>query len=331
MMRHKSTVLVVGGAGYIGSHMVKELVDAGYDVVCLDNFSTGHKDMTGEQRVIKGDLGDKEVLQNLFSTYKIHAVMHFAAFSLVGESVEQPLKYYRNNIGQTTELLNEMIRNNVNNFIFSSSAAVYGEPSEVPLSEDHPCKPTNPYGATKIAVEHLLESCSQAYGLKYTALRYFNAAGADPSAAIGERHDPETHLIPLVLKVATGQRELIKVFGTDYPTPDGTCIRDYVHVCDLTNAHLLALEALHEGAESMVYNLGSSTGYSVKEVIDVARKVTGHVIPAVDSERRQGDPAVLIASSEKIKRALGWIPRYDDLTDIIQTAWAWHQKEAKQY
>jgi UDP-glucose 4-epimerase len=310
--------------------MVKDLVDAGHDVVCLDNFSTGHEDMTGNQRIIKGDLGDKVVLKELFSSCKIHAVMHFAAFSLVGESVEQPLRYYRNNIGQTIELLNEMIRYKVKTFIFSSSAAVYGEPSEVPISEDHPCKPTNPYGATKIAIEHLLESCSQAYGLNYAALRYFNAAGADPSATIGERHDPETHLIPLVLKVATAQRDHIKVFGTDYPTPDGTCIRDYVHVSDLTNAHLLALESLYEGAKSVVYNLGSSTGYSVKEVIDVARNVTGHAIPAVDSERRQGDPAVLIASSGKIRRTLGWKPKYDDLTDIIQTAWAWHQKEAKQ-
>ena len=330
MTGHKSTVLVVGGAGYIGSHMVKDLVEAGHDVVCLDNFSTGHKDLTGNQRVIQGDLGDSKVLGDLFSAYKIHAVMHFAAFSLVGESVEDPLKYYHNNIGQTIELLDVMIRNEVKTFIFSSSAAVYGEPLEVPIVEDHPCKPTNPYGATKIALEHLLESCGHAYGLKYAALRYFNAAGADPSATIGERHDPESHLIPLVLKVATAQRDHIKVFGTDYPTPDGTCIRDYVHVNDLTKAHLLALEALYEGAENEVYNLGSSTGYSVREVVDVARKVTGHAIPAVDSERRHGDPAVLIASSEKIRQDLGWKPKYEDLTNIVQTAWAWHQKEAKQ-
>ena len=330
MTGHQSTVLVVGGAGYIGSHMVKDLVEAGHDVVCLDNFSTGHKDLTGNQRVIKGDLGDSKVLGDLFSAYKIHAVMHFAAFSLVGESVEDPLKYYRNNVRQTIELLDAMIRNEVKTFIFSSSAAVYGEPLEVPIVEDHPCKPTNPYGATKIAIELLLESCGHAYGLKYAALRYFNAAGADPSATIGERHDPESHLIPLILKVATAQRDHIKVFGTDYPTPDGTCIRDYVHVNDLTKAHLLALEALYEGAENEVYNLGSSTGYSVREVVNVARKVTGHAIPAVDSERRHGDPAVLIASSEKIRQDLGWKPKYEDLTNIVQTAWAWHQKEAKQ-
>jgi UDP-glucose 4-epimerase len=329
MTKHKSSVLVVGGAGYIGSHMVKDLVEAGHDVVCLDNFSTGHKDLAGNQRVIKGDLGDSKVLEDLFSARNIQAVMHFAAFSLVGESVEQPLKYYRNNVGQTIELLDAMIRHDVKTFIFSSSAAVYGEPLEVPIGENHPCKPTNPYGATKIAVEGLLQSCDHAYGLKYTALRYFNAAGADPSATIGERHDPETHLIPLVLKVATAQRDHINVFGTDYPTPDGTCIRDYVHVNDLTKAHLLALEALYEGEESVVYNLGSSTGYSVKEVVDVARKVTGHAIPAVDSDRRPGDPAVLIASSEKIRQALGWKPQYEDLNNIIQTAWAWHRKEAK--
>jgi UDP-glucose 4-epimerase len=309
--------------------MVKGLDEAGYDVVCLDNFSTGHQDMIGDQRVVKGELGDSGLLQDLFSTFSIRAVMHFAAFSLVGESVEQPLKYYRNNVGQTIELLEAMIRNDVKTFIFSSTAAVYGEPVEVPITEDHPCQPTNPYGSTKITVEHMLESCGRTHGLRYAALRYFNAAGADPSAKIGERHNPETHLIPLVLKVATGKRDHIEVFGTDYPTPDGTCIRDYVHVNDLAKAHLLALEALYEGADSGVYNLGSSTGYSVRDVIDVARKVTGHRIPTMDSERRKGDPAVLVASSEKIKRILGWKPEYEDLNTIIRTAWAWHQKEEK--
>jgi UDP-glucose 4-epimerase len=254
--------------------------------------------------------------------------MHFAAYSLVGESVANPLKYYRNNVAQTVELLDAMVRHSIDYFIFSSTAAVYGEPRKTPIKEDHPCNPTNPYGATKIAVENMLKDCDAAYGIKFVALRYFNAAGADPSGKLGERHDPETHLIPSILKVAAGERQHVKIFGDNYPTPDGTCLRDYIHVNDLTQAHMLALEALFEGKESAVYNLGNSKGYSVLEVINAARKVTGHSITAVSAEPRPGDPAMLVASSEKIRSELGWQPSLEDLETIIKTAWLWHQKTA---
>jgi UDP-glucose 4-epimerase len=321
-------VLVVGGAGYIGSHMVKDLLDEGYGVVTLDDLSTGHRELVPGGEFIEGGLGDQILLDKLFSTQPISAVMHFAAFSLVGESVEKPLKYYRNNMAATAELLDSMIRHNVKRFIFSSTAAVYGEPVEIPITENHPCNPTNPYGASKIGVERMLKDCDSAYGLKYISLRYFNASGADESGKIGERHQNETHLIPLILEVATGRRENIKIFGANYPTPDGTCIRDYIHVSDLTRAHLLALKALLSGGDSAVYNLGNNRGYSVREVIELARKVTGKPIPAIEADKRPGDPAVLIASSDKIKKALGWKPEYEDLETIIKTAWVWHQREA---
>ena len=321
-------ILVVGGAGYIGSHMVKDLLDSGYGVITLDDLSTGHRELVTGGEFIEGGLGDRVLLEKLFSTHKISAVMHFAAFSLVGESVEKPLKYYRNNMAATAELLDSMIRHNVKRFIFSSTAAVYGEPVEIPIAENHPCNPTNPYGKSKIGVERMLKDCDFAYGLKYISLRYFNASGADESGNIGERHANETHLIPLILEVATGRRENIKIFGTRYPTPDGTCIRDYIHVSDLTKAHLLALNALLSGGDSAVYNLGNNRGYSVREVIELARKVTGKPIPVIEADKRPGDPAVLIASSDKIKKALGWKPEYEDLETIIKTAWVWHQKEA---
>lgn len=321
-------ILVVGGAGYIGSHMVKDLISAGYNVITLDNLSTGHRDLLPGGTFVKGDLGDYELLNSLFTTHNIFAVMHFAAFSLVGESVENPLKYYRNNLAATTMLLSVMIRYHVKRFIFSSTAAVYGEPAQIPITENHPCHPTNPYGASKIAVEKMLHDCDGAYDLKYVSLRYFNASGADESGMIGERHTPETHLIPIVLKVALGERENIRIYGTDYPTPDGTCIRDYIHVSDLTRAHLLALESLLSGKESAVYNLGNNQGYSVREVIDLAEQVTGKHIPVMETERRPGDPAKLVASSEKIKSSLGWQPRYEDLEAILKTAWIWHQNEA---
>ena len=250
--------------------------------------------------------------------------MHFAAFSQVGESMHQPLAYYRNNLAETVALLDAMLRHEVKRFIFSSTAAVYGEPVAIPITEDHPCAPTNPYGNTKLAVERMLADCDAAYGFKYMALRYFNAAGADASGEIGELHDPETHLIPIVLRAADGQTDHIRVFGTDYPTTDGTCIRDYVHVNDLAQAHLLALDVLLNGGESAVYNLGSSNGYSVREVIARAEGVTGKKIPVVEAPRRSGDPAILVASSDKIKRELGWTPEYDNLGKIIQTAWNWH-------
>ncbi|MEJ2655763.1 MAG: UDP-glucose 4-epimerase GalE [Desulfobacterales bacterium] len=321
-------IFVVGGAGYIGSHMVKDLLSAGYEVVTLDDLSTGHRDLLPGGTFIKGDLGDREVLNRIFSTHNISAVMHFAAFSLVGESVENPLKYYRNNLVATTTLLSAMVQYGVKRFIFSSTAAVYGEPIEIPITERHPCNPTNPYGASKIAVEKMLHDCDSAYGLKYISLRYFNAAGADETGIIGERHAQETHLIPLVLKVAVGKKENISIYGTDYPTPDGTCIRDYIHVSDLTQAHLLALKVLLSGGESDVYNLGNNRGYSVREVIELAKKVTGRNIPVLEGERRPGDPARLIASSEKIKSSLGWRPKHEKLETILKTAWAWHQKES---
>jgi UDP-glucose 4-epimerase len=321
-------ILVVGGAGYIGSHMVKDLLAAGYDVITLDDLSTGHRDLLPGGTFVRGDLGDRELLNGLFTTHNILAVMHFAAFSLVGESVENPLKYYLNNLAATTILLSAMIHYRVTRFIFSSTAAVYGEPVQIPITEKHPCNPSNPYGTSKIAVEKMLQDCDAAYGLRYVSLRYFNASGADESGMIGERHTHETHLIPLILQVALGERENIRIFGTDYPTPDGTCIRDYIHVSDLTQAHLLALEALLSDKESAVYNLGNNRGYSVREVIDLAKKVTGKNIPVLESDRRPGDPAKLIASSDKIKSSLGWQPKHEDLEAILKTAWVWHQNEA---
>jgi UDP-glucose 4-epimerase len=323
------TILVVGGAGYIGSHMAKDLLETGHKVVILDDLSTGHRDLILGGSFIEGSLGDAALLDRIFSKNRIDAVMHFAAFALVGESVEQPLKYYQNNVSATTELLSAMVRHDVKRFIFSSTAAVYGEPVEIPITEDHPKNPTNPYGASKIAVERMLKDCDSAYGLKTISLRYFNASGAHESGQIGEKHQPETHLIPLILKVATNENKNIMIFGTDYPTLDGTCVRDYIHVSDLAQAHLLSLNALMAEGESAVYNLGNSRGYSVREVIELARKMTGHPIPVVETDRRPGDPATLIASSDKIKRELGWKPQYEDLEKIIQTAWRWHQKEAK--
>ena len=322
------TILVVGGAGYIGSHMVRQLLAARYDVVILDNLSTGNRKLVPGGELVPGSLGDAEVLDRLFAGHDFDAVMHFAAFSQVGQSVNQPLVYYRNNLAETLTLLEAMVRHDVRRFIFSSTAAVYGEPTAIPITEDHPCLPTNPYGNTKLAVERLLADCDAAYGLKHTVLRYFNAAGADDAGDIGELHDPETHLIPIVLQAASGLIDHIRVFGTDYATTDGTCVRDYVHVNDLARAHLLALDALMQGADSATYNLGSSNGYSVNEVIAAARSVTGKEIPVVTGPRRPGDPAILVASSEKIKHALGWKPAYASLRTIIRTAWNWHLKQA---
>jgi UDP-glucose 4-epimerase len=254
--------------------------------------------------------------------------MHFAADSLVGESVERPLAYYRNNVANTVALLEAMDRYRVRHFIFSSTAAVYGDPEQTPITEEHRCTPANPYGATKLAVERMLHDYSHASGMSFSILRYFNAAGADVSGTVGERHHPETHLIPLVLQVASGEREAINIFGEDYPTPDGTCLRDYIHVSDLTRAHLLALEALLQGKGSSTYNLGNSTGYSVRQVIEAARRITGHAIPAVASGRRAGDPATLIADSSRIRKSLGWKPAFESLEDIIASAWNWHRREA---
>ena len=324
----KPAILVIGGAGYIGSHMVLDLLRHGYPVVVLDDLSRGHRELVPGGEFVTGDMGNADMLRQIFADHPIRAVMHFAAHSLVGESVEQPLVYYHNNVANTIVLLEEMAAAGIPHFIFSSTAAVYGEPVKTPIVEDHPCVPTNPYGATKLAVERLLADVSAAGNMTWSILRYFNAAGADKSGKVGERHDPETHLIPLVLKVATGERESIRIFGDDYPTPDGTCVRDYVHVSDLTRAHLLALEHLLAGGGNTTYNLGNSTGYSVREIIEAARAITGHAIPAEVAARRPGDPAVLIADSSKIRKELGWQPAYEDVREIIRTAWAWHCKEA---
>ena len=320
-------ILVVGGAGYIGAHMVRQLSNARCDVVVLDNLSTGHRKLLQGGEFIQGNLGDSDLLDRLFAAHAFDAVMHFAAFSQVGESMHQPLLYYRNNLAETVALLEAMLRHDVRRFIFSSTAAVYGEPVAIPITEKHPCAPTNPYGNTKLAVERMLADCDAAYGMKFTALRYFNAAGADEAGEIGELHDPETHLIPIVLRAADGQIDHIRVFGTDYATTDGTCIRDYIHVNDLAQAHLLALDALLEGGDSATYNLGSSNGYSVNDVIGKAEAVTGKKIPFIEAARRPGDPASLVASSKKIQRDLGWSPVYDNLEKIIQTAWNWHLKQ----
>lgn len=323
--------LIVGGAGYIGSHVVRELTRQGHGAVVLDNLAKGHRQAVVGSDFVLGDLGDRDLLGQVFSQRKIDCVMHFAALSLVGESVEKPLAYYDNNVAKTVALLSAMRDHGVRRFIFSSSAAVYGEPQQIPIVETAPLKPTNPYGRTKLFIEKILQDCDQAHGLKYASLRYFNAAGADETGEIGEDHAPETHLIPIVLQVALGQRSEVRIFGTDWETRDGTCIRDYVHVTDLAHAHILAAQRLMAGGESVIYNLGCENGYSVKQIIDMARRVTGHPIPAKETERRPGDPARLVASSEKIKADLGWTPRFDDPERMIATAWKWHRGHPSGY
>jgi UDP-glucose 4-epimerase len=319
-------ILVVGGAGYVGSHMVAVLGEAGYKPVTLDNLYSGYRDAVIAGEFIQGDLSDRELLNQVLDAHDFAGVMHFAAHIEVGESVRDPAKYYRNNVANTQNLLDAMVRYGVNAFIFSSTAAIFGEPKYIPIDEQHPKAPVNPYGRSKWMAEQLLEDYDHAYGLKSCALRYFNAAGADPRGRLGERHQPESHLIPLVLQAATGRRESITLYGTGYDTPDGTCIRDYIHVSDLCDAHLLALEQLAQGGESDRYNLGNGQGYSVQEVIDAAAKVTGREIPVVRGERRPGDPATLIADSARAHSKLGWSPRFADLDTIIAHAWAWEQK-----
>ncbi|AIS32774.1 MULTISPECIES: UDP-glucose 4-epimerase GalE [Methanobacterium] len=321
-------ILVTGGAGYIGSHANKELTRTGYETVVLDNMSYGHPDFLKWGVFEEVDLGDLESIRNVFRKYEIEAVMHFAAFTYVGESVEDPQKYYLNNLRNTLNLLQVMNEFEVRKLVFSSTCATYGNPQKIPLTEDHPQNPINPYGQGKLMVEKVLKDYSSAYGLRYVSLRYFNAAGADPEGEVGERHEPETHLIPLILDAAMGKREDIKIFGTDYPTTDGTCIRDYIHVTDLADAHIKALKYLEDGGESEVFNLGNGNGFSVREVIEEARKVTGKEIKATETERRPGDPPVLVGSSEKARKILKWQPKYDDLTKIISTAWEWHKKDA---
>lgn len=318
-------VLVVGGAGYIGSHMVKLLGQRGFQVTVLDNLCAGHRDAVQGARFVLGDLGERDLLNTLFQAEHFDGVMHFASHIQVGESVREPAKYYLNNVFKTQYLLDAMVAHRVKCFIFSSTAAIFGEPLRVPIDEDHPKQPINPYGRGKWMVEQMLQDYDLAYGLKAVCLRYFNAAGADPEGQLGERHDPETHLIPLVLRAATSQRP-ITVFGTDYDTPDGTCIRDYIHVNDLGEAHLLALQRLWDGVGSAAYNLGNGNGFSVREVIDTARKVTGCEIPVVYGERRPGDPARLVADAHRARADLGWTPRYADLATIIAHAWQWETR-----
>ncbi len=324
----RPTILVTGGAGYIGSHAVLALKRAGYGVVVLDNLVYGHRDLVEkvlQVELVVGDTNERALLDELFANHNIAAVMHFSAYAYVGESVTDPDKYYRNNVIGTLTLLEAMLAASVKQFVFSSTCATYGVPQIVPIPEDHPQNPINPYGATKLMVERILSDFDVAYALKSVVFRYFNAAGADPSGMLGEDHNPETHLIPLVLMTALGQRESVSIFGTDYPTPDGTCIRDYIHVTDLADAHVLGLEYLLQGGDTAVFNLGNGNGFSVKQMIDTARMVTGRNISVVESNRRPGDPPILVGSSDKARNILGWQPQYADLAEIVKHAWHWHQ------
>jgi UDP-glucose 4-epimerase len=320
-------ILVVGGAGYIGSHMVKMLGGLGCEVTTLDNLSSGYRDAVLCGEFVQGDLADRSLLESLLKR-GFDAVMHFASFIQVGESMQHPDKYYRNNLINTLNLLEAMQGAGVGRFIFSSTAATFGEPQYTPIDERHPQLPINPYGRTKLMVEQALADFDRAYGLKSVSLRYFNAAGADPQGELGERHDPETHLIPLVLQAASGRRRQISVFGRDYDTPDGTCIRDYIHIQDLCSAHWLALQSLVQGAQSQAYNLGNGNGFSVQEVIDTAQEVTGRPIALVNGPRRAGDPARLVGDSTAARKQLGWAPLYADLRTIVEHAWRWERKIA---
>lgn len=321
-------LLVVGGAGYIGSHMVKMLVKKGHDVVVLDNLSTGFRQAVKYGQLVIGDLADINLLESLFKQHKFDGVMHFAANSLVAESTVNPSKYYRNNVANTLNLLDVMVRHQANNFIFSSTAATFGEPKYVPIDENHPQEPINSYGASKLMVERILQDYAGAYGLNSVCLRYFNACGADPEGELGENHDPETHLIPLILQAASGRRDAITVFGLDYETEDGTCIRDYIHINDLCSAHALALDYLIDEKEkgALAFNLGNGQGFSVQQVINAVREVIGEdsrTLKVVEGERRPGDPAILIADAKKAIKELGWIPQYTELETIVRHAWAW--------
>lgn len=326
------SILVLGGAGYIGSHAVYQLIDKGYNVVVVDNLQTGHQEAIHPRaKFYQGDIRDKQFLQKVFQNEDIKAVIHFAANSLVGESMEKPLDYFSNNVYGTQIVLEVMKEFHVQYIVFSSSAAVYGEQQVMPITEEMQTNPTNTYGETKLMMEKMMKWCDQAYGIKFVALRYFNVAGARKTAEIGEDHTPETHLIPLILQVALEQREKITIFGDNYDTPDGTCIRDYIHVEDLIAAHILALEYLYRAGESNTFNLGSSKGYSVKEMVEAARLVTNHSIPSIIGERRAGDPSTLIASSEKAKNILGWTPARESITEIIEDAWHWHKSHPRGY
>ena len=319
-------ILVTGGAGYIGSHCCKELHRRGHAPITLDNLVYGHRENVKWGPFYEGDIGDRPVLEEILKHHRVQAVMHFAAFAYVGESVTDPKKYYGNNLNGTISLLDALMTNGVKHFIFSSSCSTYGIPSRIPIDEKHPQQPISPYGKSKYMVEEILKDYSAAYPFDFMSLRYFNAAGADPEGETGEKHDPETHLIPLVLDVAKGRSQSIKVFGADYDTEDGSCIRDYIHVTDLADAHILALEKLVSGHKSDFINLGTGQGYSVLQVIDTASRITECKIPYEATTRRPGDPAVLIASNEKARQVLGWQPRYPELETIISSAWSWHRK-----
>jgi UDP-glucose 4-epimerase len=324
------TILVTGGAGYIGSHVVKELLRQNHKPIVFDNLQTGHRKTTKNVLFIEGDLSDQRKLAEIFHNNSIDAVMHFAADCMVGESVQNPVKYFNNNVNNSLKLIEMMEVFSVREIVFSSSAAVYGEPKQIPISEEHPCAPTNPYGETKWIIEKVLQDFYDEGKLNFISLRYFNAAGADPEGELGEDHSPETHLIPFVIK-ATLDGISVPVFGTDYDTPDGTCIRDYIHVTDLAQAHILALRKLDQGKICGIYNLGNGNGYSVREVIETVKKVTGRKVAAIDSPRRPGDPARLVAASGKVKEELGWIPKYTDLETIVNTAYHWHRNHPKGY
>jgi UDP-glucose-4-epimerase GalE len=325
-MHNTTSVIVAGGAGYIGSHMVRMLRDSGWRPVVVDNLATGYADAVRADEFRQGDIGDRAFMSEVIREFQPQVVMHFAASSLVGESMQHPAKYWRNNLLQTMSLLDTMLEHGVQQFIFSSTAATYGTPVQVPIPESHRTEPINPYGHSKLAVEHLLQDYSAAHGMRSISLRYFNAAGAHPDGSLGERHEPETHLIPLVLQVASGRRPFISRFGSQHATPDGSCVRDYIHVQDLCSAHLLALKALQAGAATNVYNLGNGLGHSVNQVIEAARRVTGHPIPMRDDPPRAGDPPSLVADAQRARSELGWTPQYEDIETIIAHAWLWEQR-----
>jgi len=324
-------VLITGGAGYIGSHIVKELLGTNYNIVVYDNLQKGHREAVKGGVFVKGDLRDKDLLTKVIREHEINSVIHLAADSLVGESINNPAKYFTNNVSNGINLLNCMVENGIKYIVFSSTAAVYGVSDEIPITEECKPRPTNVYGETKLIFENILKRYEEAYGLKYISLRYFNAAGADAAGEIGEDHRPETHLIPILLQTVLGKREKVYIFGDNYETEDGTCIRDYVHVTDLADAHTLALQALESGQESSIYNLGNGKGFSVKKVIETVERVTGKTVNSKVAERRWGDPPVLVANAEKARKALGWQPRYFDIEDIIATAWKWHYNNQNGY
>lgn len=329
MSQVKPTILVTGGAGYIGSHAVLTLLRAGYGVIVLDNLEYGHRELVEDvlqAELVVGDIRDRALLDKLFATHQIAAVVHLAAYIAVGESVSDPAQYYRNNVAGTLTLLEAMVAADVKKIVFASTCSIFGLPKQVPMTEEHPKDPINPYATTKWMVEQMLADFDRAYDLRSVVFRFFNASGANPEGLLGEDHNPETHLIPLVLLTALGKRKSISIFGTDYSTPDGTCLRDYIHVSDLADAHLLGVEYLLQGGKSDVFNLGNGNGFSVRQVIDTARQVTGHEIDVVECDRRAGDPPILVGSSDKARKILGWSPKYSDLSKIISHAWQWHQQ-----